>query len=137
MFPRQEQVRECRGDLQQMDVLGQAAVPNLGEAKLQLHHREHVLDSGSDLGLGPVLHPLNLVDGALVPVALVGEVLSFRRKDRKQVFLAPISLIAVDPPFLAMQQFRKYPGVMDIGCSCFDSVNELRRLCLFLTPMFQ
>jgi len=58
MFPHHEQVDECGGDIQPVGVLLDASLAQLGEADLQFHYCEHMLDPRQDLRHGPVLRPL-------------------------------------------------------------------------------
>jgi len=61
----------------------------------------------------------------LVPIAPIREVPRFRRMDRQKVLLAPIGLIAVDPPRFTVQRVRQHPGIVDVGGRGFDRMNQL------------
>ena len=75
---------------------------------------------------------LHFIHGAAMAVALIGEVPGVRRVITDHVFLPPISLIAIHPRLVAVQQLTKQLCVMHVrrGVSI-----EWISLVLLSTPM--
>ena len=73
-----EQIRQCRGDFQTVQILRQSAIAHLLKAEHPLDHPEDVLDLRAYLRLGTILRPLDLIDLAVVAIGSVGEVLRSR-----------------------------------------------------------
>src|SRR5665213_2232114 len=69
-----EQVRQRTGYLQSVQVLRQPATSDLGELEQPLDDPEGVLNRGANLGLDPVLGPLNLIDPTSEAILLVDKI---------------------------------------------------------------
>src|SRR5450432_1147718 len=77
--PHDKQVGERCGDLEPVQILRDASVTDLLEAKDPLDYPDGVLHFGANPRLVAVLRLLRLVDETVAPVAAVGEVLGVRR----------------------------------------------------------
>ena len=70
----QEQVGQCRRDLEAAQILGQSPVADLLESEHALDHADYMLDLGPHPGLGAVLSFLDLIDPAVAPINTASEV---------------------------------------------------------------
>src|SRR6185312_9457213 len=123
--PDHEQVRQRARHLQSVQILRQAAIPNLGKPKQTFDHPEGMFDSRADLRLGSVLAPFGLVNLTVVAVALVRKILRPRCTPVNHIGLTSVGLVAVHPSLLSMQQVRQSEGVGNVRGRGFHGMDEL------------
>src|SRR6516165_6356251 len=113
-MPYHEQIGQSAAHPEPLRVLRQPAVARLDEPEHSFEHPERVLNLGAHPGLRAVLASLHLIDHATMTVAFVGEVLGVRRVLADHRPLSPISLIAIDPRLLPVQQLPQHLRIMHV-----------------------
>ncbi len=94
MFAGGVEVDESAGAEQPVEVLGQTAIADFGEAEAQLHHAEDMLDPRPRSGLLAVLFAYLGVAGFLGAIASIVPVYSLRSTLPDDLGLALIGLVA-------------------------------------------
>ena len=123
---RQEQVGQCVGNLQPMQVLRQASVAHFLKAEDPLDHPEHVLDLGAHAGLATVGGLDRLVDALAPSKTLIGEVLRSGRPGADRIFLTAIGLISPNARLFAVQQIPQRVAIGHIRRRSQHRVHQLR-----------